>query len=219
VSGTVIDAETGAPIVGASCSLLSQSVGSGHGYVAPTNAGGFFEFSGVVEDTYTFSCSHLGYKLFSVSATFSGSGSSFSFGTIQLEFDYCATTPPCSGHGQCDGVGLCVCADGWDGTSCAESILPTECSTHRGFTEDVLNDVLVMSALNKNLVKLTNLQNNLFILMNQLPLYHSNSCCNGNDGYIYPVEVSSVSTSSFVFLQSLIQFNEDSQVFYDQVKH
>jgi len=186
-------------------------------YNSFTTETGMFEFFDVLEGDYQFECSANGYKVFSAALGITGANPTLSLGTLELQFDYCATNPPCSGHGQCDGVGVCACDDGWTGISCADSILPAECATHRGFSEEDINDVLVLSALHKNYAKLSHLLDNLQNLAEQLPAYQSNSCCSGNDGFTYPIEVASLSTSSYMFLQNLMEFNEDSMAFRSEV--
>jgi len=213
VSGIVTDADTGAAIAGAQCSLTGVN-----DYTSVTDQNGEFQFFNVLEGTYVFECTSSGYKLFSMTFAIQGSNPNLSIGTVSLEFNYCTSNPPCSGQGHCDTTGNCVCDAGWTGPGCADSILSPECANHRGFTEDVLDDILVTSALNKNKVKLNNLLNSLSEIGNDLPQYLGNSCCPGNNGYTYPVDLSSISTSSYAFLQNLMTFNEDSQAFLNEIK-
>jgi len=183
-----------------------------------TDQAGKYEFFDILGGEYTLSASFSGYQLFSMDLTLSGVSGQYTVPTVHLMFDYCGTTPACSGHGSCGSGTACVCDAGWTGISCESSILPAECANHRGFTEDVLDNILISSALQKNYDKLSALYSSLQSLSAQLPAYQSNSCCGGSDGFTYPVDVSAISTESYSFLQGLMQFHDDSESFFEEFK-
>lgn len=216
MTGKVVDAATGAALVGAQVQLTPNG-GLGLGFTTQTNAQGAYEFFDVTGGQYTLTATYNSYQVFSILVDLTGAGSQIAIPTIQLQFDYCGTAPVCSGHGHCGTGTFCICDEGYQGLGCGESILPPECASHRGFTEQVLDDVLIMSALDKNYNKLSNLLNSLESLSLQLPAYQSNSCCGGDDGFTYPIDVSMISTSSYAFLQSMMLFTEDSQAFLNEV--
>jgi hypothetical protein len=217
VVGKVVDAATGAPVPGATVTLTLNSDTSNI-QSTTTDAQGNFEFFNVLGGEYTLAATFNGYQAFSLPLHLTGASGQFTVPTVQLLFDYCNATPSCSGHGHCAAGGFCVCDEGWTGLGCEASILAPECASHRGFPEDVIDDVLIMSALDKNYNKLSNLMNSLESLATTLPTYQSNSCCGGGpDSYNYPIDVSSISTSSYAFLQELMQFSEDSQAFLNEV--
>lgn len=211
-----MNAETGKPISAVTVQLEQHTEVGVMVLITETDANGMFSFDSVPQGTWTLVVSYPGFQTEESDLNLSGPSSSISVGSIHLQFDYCATTPPCGGHGTCNGGTVCIC-EGYTGVGCTESILPPECASHRGFTEDVINSVLIASSLNKNEVKLNNLLNDLMSLSQQLPAYQSNSCCGGNDGYTYPVDVSMVSTASYAFLQEVMQFNTDLESFLEEL--
>src|SRR5208283_3695025 len=80
VNGTVVDAQSGAPLAGASVALTSPS-GS---YSTKTNASGFFSFLGVNVDTYVLSIQDQGYELMSESGVTVTGDQTLGLGNVKL---------------------------------------------------------------------------------------------------------------------------------------
>jgi len=211
VNGQVLDIETNAPVSDAFCLLHTPTIG----YASPTDFNGFFSFQGVEPGTYTLECESPNHRTSRMSVTVLANSGTINLGAVRLELNPCtAINPPCSDHGVCAADGeSCLCDDGWQGIDCSESILADECANHRGFTEDVLNSVIIRSAIHKSMLKLESLLDQLTEVENELPDYDANSCCGADSSPPYPVEVTTVSSSSYNFLQELISFNEDSEDF------
>jgi len=95
---------------------------------------------------------------------------------------------------------------------CDVVVVPPECSNHRGFNESVIDMVLTRSAVNKNIYKLNLLLADLMNVKATLPDF-IDDCCSPMSGVEYPVPLVSISTASFAFHETLVQFNQDNELF------
>jgi len=159
-------------------------------------------------------------------------------GNVASDLQVPPDCPVCLNNGTCAGINICACREGYHEIDCSVEIcgdnicthsenlencfsdcdlavVPPECANHRGFDEGVINYALTRSAINKNIQKLDLLLSDLKTTKESLPGY-IDTCCTPSSALEYPlseVSVSQISSSSFAFHQTLLQFNQDNEVF------
>jgi len=101
----------------------------------------------------------------------------------------CSANNFCSGNGQCLSDGSCCCNEGFSGDSCEIN----ECIPYRGFTSDLLNEILLPKTLESTYMKLDTISKKLEIIRDLLPNIQT-----------YDVDMKNIAEESFNFYQSCL---------------
>lgn len=101
----------------------------------------------------------------------------------------CSANNWCSGNGQCLSDGSCHCNAGYYGDSCEKN----ECAPYKGFTSELLNEILLPKAVEATYMKLDAISKKLEIVRDLLPNIKT-----------FDVDMQSIAEESHHFFQSCL---------------